>query len=76
MSPEKCMIIREEIMKAAEQLKDRLPESDAHPSGRNPWAHVAKVIKSACNDTSYRDMPDESFEHIIELIKYCKENPF
>ena len=45
MSPEKQKIIRARILIAADSLKEKLPSHPAHPSGRNPYAHIPKVIK-------------------------------
>ena len=76
MSPEKNQKIRKRILEAAEKLEGRLPTHPAHPNGRNPYAHIPKVIKDACGGISYKEMPDEAFESILELIQYCEENPF
>lgn len=76
MSPEKQKIIRQRILEAADNLKDKLPSHPAHPTGRNSYAHIPKVIKDASGGVSYKDLPDEAFETIIQLIKYCEENPF
>ena len=76
MSPKKQEIIRRRILKAAESLKGRLPEHPRHPKGRNPYAHVPKVIKSASGGTSYKDLPDEAFGCVMLLIQYCEDNPF
>ena len=76
MSPEKQKIIRARILIAADNLKDKLPNHTAHPDGRNPYAHIPKVIKNAAGGLSYKDLPDEAFESIIQLIEYCEENPF
>jgi hypothetical protein len=76
MTPENQSKIRGKILDAAASLKGRLPAHPAHPMGRNPYAHIPKVIKDACGGISYKDMPDESYELIVELIQYCVENPF
>jgi hypothetical protein len=76
MNLENCQLIRERIIAAAWVLKDKLPDHPAHPSGRNAYAHIPKVIKDAAGGTSYKDLPDEAFDYIMELIQYCEENPF
>jgi hypothetical protein len=76
MNDKNCRLIRERILKAAEVLKGKLPEHPKHPQGRNPYAHIPKVIKDAAGGISYKDLPDEAFEYVLELIQYCEENPF
>ena len=76
MNNENCRLIREKIVEAAEALKGRLPDHPAHPQGRNPYAHIPKVIKDACGGVSYKDMPDEALSLIMDLIQYCEDNPF
>jgi hypothetical protein len=76
MSPDNCKLIRHTIAEAATDLKGRLPKHPAHPAGRNPYAHIPKVIKDICNGKSYKDMPDSALEDILSLIEYCRVNPF
>jgi hypothetical protein len=68
-------IIRKKIAEAAENLKGKLPESKMHPSGRNPYAHIPKVIKSAFG-MSYIDIEDEHIDIVLEVIEYCEKYPF
>ena len=63
-------------MEAAGNLKDKLPDHPKHPQGRNPYAHIPKVIKDAAGGVSYKDLPDEAFGYVMELIQYCEDNPF
>ena len=76
MNNENCEKIRCRILEAAESLKGRLPPHPSHPLGRNPYAHIPKVIKDAANGISYKELPDEAFDDIMKLIQYCEENPF
>ena len=76
MSPEKRQIIRERILEAAAKLEGKLPDHPMHPTGRNPYAHIPKVIKDAAGGTSYKDLPDEAFDLIMQLIQHCEDNPF
>ena len=55
-------------------LKDKLPDSQNHPKGRNPYAHVASEIKNKFN-CSYKDLPDDKYEEVIKYINFLKENP-
>ena len=64
----------EKILEAGDYLKDKLPDSQNHPKGRNPYAHVAICIKSKFNN-SYKDIEDEKYNEVIEFIEYLKNNP-
>jgi len=76
LSPENLKKIRERIQQAAQRLEGKLPDHPAHPNGRNPYAHIPKVIKDAAYGTSYKDLPDEAFDTIMNIIQYCEDNPF
>ena len=75
MSPTKQKIIRERIRQAAEKLEGRLPDNPKHPRGRNPHAHIPKVIKTLTG-ISYKDLSDENFDAVMEIIQLCEDNPF
>ena len=64
----------DEILKAGDYLKDKLPDNPNHPKGRNPYAHVAICIKSKF-EKSYKDIPDEKFTEVVEYIDFLKKNP-
>ena len=68
-------IIREKIQEAAKSLDGKLPQSFKHPHGRNPYAHIPKVIKSIFGK-SYKEIHDEDLENVLEVISYCEKNPF
>jgi len=53
----------------------KLPQSSRHPAGRNPYAHIPKVIMSVMG-TSYKNLPDTELENVMKIIDYCEENPF
>jgi hypothetical protein len=76
MNPENQKIIRQRILEVAENLVGKLPEHPRHPKGRNPYAHIPKVIKDATGGISYKDLPDEMFNDVMQLIQYCEDNPF
>jgi len=67
--------IRESILVAAENLKGKLPPHPKHPTGRNEYAHIPKVIKDITGH-SYKDLPDEYFNIVMEIIDKCERNPF
>jgi hypothetical protein len=67
--------ILERIREAGKNLEGKLPKSHKHPQGRNPYAHIPKVIKSLCGK-SYRDLPDDHLDIVLEIIEHCEKNPF
>ena len=62
------------ILKAGDYLKNKLPDHPSHPKGRNPYAHVALEIKNKFN-MSYKDLPDDQYEKVIDFINFLKKNP-
>jgi len=62
------------IQEAGDYLKGQLPEHPNHPKGRNPYAHIALCVKEKFN-TSYKDIPDEKYDAVLEYIKFLKQNP-
>ena len=62
------------IQEAGLYLVGQLPDHVNHPKGRNAYAHVAICVKSKFN-ASYKDIPDEKFEEILEYIEFLKQNP-
>ena len=62
------------IQVAGDYLQNKLPDSSNHPKGRNPYAHVALCIKEKFGN-SYKDIPDEQFQEVVDYINFLKENP-
>lgn len=62
------------ILEAGDYLKDKLPKHPNHPKGRNSYAHVALEIKNNFK-SSYKDLPDEKFNEVIEYLVFLKQNP-
>ncbi len=62
------------IQEAGDFLADVLPEHPNHPKGRNPYAHVAICVKDYFQ-ASYKDIPDEKFDDVVNYIEYLKQNP-
>ena len=62
------------IHEAGDYLAGQLPDHPNHPSGRNPYAHVAICVKSKFKST-YKDIPDEKINEVINYIEYLKKNP-
>lgn len=75
MNEENRKFIKEEIDKAAQEIGNGLPQHPKHPKGRNPYAHIPKVIKSVYGK-SYIYIPDDELNNVLEIIKFCKENYF
>ena len=74
MSPENKKKLWQEILKAGEVLKGKLPPSPSHPKGRNPYAHVASCIKSKFG-YSYGELHDNQYKKVISYISFLKDNP-
>ena len=62
------------IQVAGDYLQGQLPEHPNHPKGRNPCAHVALCVKEKFGN-SYKDIPDEKFNEVLNYINFLKENP-
>ena len=62
------------MQEAGDKLVGKLPPSDYHPKGRNPYAHVALEIKTHFKMT-YKDISDEKIDQVLEYIDYLKKNP-
>ena len=62
------------IQEAGDYLHGQLPTHPNHPRGRNSYAHVAICIKNRFQN-SYKDIPDERFNEVIDYIEFLKKNP-
>ncbi len=62
------------IQEAGDYLHGQLPDHPNHPKGRNAYAHVAICIKNRF-ENSYKDIPDERFNEVIDYIEFLKKNP-
>ena len=62
------------IQEAGDYLKGQLPDHPNHPKGRNPYAHVALEVKSHFQMT-YKDIPDEKFNDVVNYLEFLKQNP-
>ena len=74
MTPENRKKLWREILLAGDYLRNKLPEHPNHPKGRNPYAHIALEIKNRFK-MSYKDLPDEEYNDILNFIKFLKDNP-
>ena len=74
MNLENAKIIWKSIQEAGDYLQDKLPSHPNHPKGRNPYAHIAICVKSRFGQ-SYKEIPDENLEQVLEYINFLIENP-
>ena len=60
------------IQEAGDKLVGKLPPSDYHPKGRNPYAHVALKIKNHYG-LSYKDLSDDKLEDVRLFLDNIKK---
>ena len=71
MNKENASKLWKMIQEAGLYLLGQLPN---HPKGRNPYAHVALCVKEKFGN-SYKDIPDDKFQEVVDYISFLKENP-
>ena len=74
MNKENASKVWKMIQEAGDYLVGQLPEHPNHPKGRNPYAHVALMVKNHFK-MSYKDVADDKIEEVKEYLTYLKENP-
>ena len=62
------------IQQTGDELIGKLPDHPNHPKGRNPYAHVALEVKTYFQMT-YKDIPDEKFNDVVNYLEFLKQNP-
>ena len=62
------------IQLTGDDLLGKLLDHPNHPKGRNPYAHVALEVKTHFKMT-YKDIPDEKFDEVVEFLEFLKQNP-
>ena len=62
------------IQQTGDELGGKLPNHPNHPKGRNPYAHVALEVKTHFQMT-YKDIPDEKFNQVVNYLEFLKQNP-
>ena len=62
------------IQQTGDELFGKLPDHPNHPKGRNPYAHVALEVKTYFQMT-YKDIPDEQFNDVVNYLEFLKQNP-
>ena len=74
MNKENAIKLWKIIQEAGDFLAEQLPDHPNHPKGRNSYAHVALCVKEKFGNT-YKDIPDEKFNKVLEYIEFLKKNP-
>ena len=74
MNKENASKLWKMIQEAGNFLVNQLPDHPNHPKGRNPYAHIALCVREKFN-SSYKDIPDEKYNEVLEYIKFLKKNP-
>ncbi len=74
MNKENAFKLWKLIQETGDFLKGKLPNHPNHPKGRNPYAHVALEVKNHFG-MSYKDIPDEKYNDIIDYLEELKINP-
>ena len=74
MNKENASRLWKMIQEAGHYLDGQLPDHPNHPKGRNSYAHVALCVKEKFG-VSYKDVPDEKFDEVINYINFIKQNP-
>ena len=59
------------IQNTGDELIGKLPQHPNHPSGRNPYAHVALKVKTHFGH-SYKDIADEKYEEVVDFLNCLK----
>ena len=62
------------IQTTGDELVGKLSDHPNHPKGRNPYAHVALEVKTYFQMT-YKDIPDEQFNDVVNYLEFLKQNP-
>jgi len=74
MNKENAIKLWKIIQEAGDFLANQLPDHPNHPKGRNSYAHVALCVKEKFGNT-YKDIPNEKFNEVLEYIEFLKKNP-
>ena len=67
-------IIWKKIQSTGDLLQPLLRPSPFHPKVRNAYAHIALCVKEKFGQ-SYKEIPDEKYEEIIQFIDYLLAHP-
>ena len=73
LNKENARIIWRLIQQTGDELLGKLPEHPNHPKGRNTYAHIALEVKTHFQMT-YKDIPDEKFNDVVNYLEFLKQN--
>ena len=74
MNKENASKLWKMIQEAGLYLQGQLPDHPNHPKGRNAYAHISICVKNKfC--ASYKDIPDENYNEVVNYINFLKKNP-
>ena len=73
MNKENASKIWRLIQQTGEELLGKLPNHPNHPKGRNPYAHIALEVKNRFQMT-YKNIPDEKFNEVVNYLEFLKQN--
>ena len=73
MNKENASNLWKMIQEAGDYLQNKLPYDSNHPNGRNSYAHVSLCVKNKFGE-SYKNIPDEKYEDVLNYIKLLKKN--
>ncbi len=74
MNKDNSSVIWKLIQETGNSIKGKLPPHPNHPKGRNPYAHVALMVKNHFG-MSYKDIPDDKKEELVKYINYLRKYP-
>jgi len=74
LNKENSSVIWKLIQETGDSIKGKLLPHPNHPKGRNPYAHVALMVKNYFG-ISYKDIPDDRKEEVIKYLNYLREKP-
>lgn len=63
-------IIHKKVQEAAKMIAGRLPESDNHPQGRNPMAHIYQVVQTIM-ECPTRECSNDKIDDILSIVQDC-----
>ena len=74
MNKDNSSVIWKLIQETGDCIKGKLSPHPNHPKGRNPYAHIALMVKNRFG-MSYKDVPDDKKEELVKYINYLRKYP-
>jgi hypothetical protein len=63
------------IQEAGDYLRGQLPDTPQSPKRAQPLCACCNMCERDILKTSYKDIPDEKFDEVVEYIEFLKQNP-